>query len=395
MSTELASALIWVFWISSGLILYTYFCYPLLLTAVARWRKDRRPAAGGDWRPRVSLCFAAYNEEAVIAGKMRNCAALDYPADRLEILVGCDGCSDRTAELARADGPPNARIFDYKERSGKLRVLNRLFEEARGEIIVLTDASTLLQEDAVRCLVRHFTDPDVGCACGEMRLSARGGRPRTESLHWRYEVFLKVLESRLNALVGASGCVYAIRRSHFSPLPPNAINEDFLIPMFIRAGGHRVVYDRDAVGVEEEAPMQQNFSRHVRIGAGNWHALRLTARLLSPTAGWIALSYWSHKVFRWLIPFLIPVSVLSALLLALDGRPFYAVCTALAAALVLLALVGHRIETGPDHGHGRALFSVPYYFFSMNLALLFGFARFLTGRQTATWDRGGHAKDRL
>ncbi len=394
MSTELTSALIWIFWISSGLILYSYCFYPLLLMVVAGWRKDHQPSAPSGWQPSVSLCFSAYNEEAVIAQKMRNCAGLDYPADRLEILVGCDGCADRTAELARAGGPSNARIFDYRERSGKLKVLNRLFEEARGEIIVLTDASTMLQEDAVRSLVRHFADPEVGCVSGEMRLSAQGGRPRTESLHWRYEVFLKGFESRLNALVGASGCVYAIRRSHFSPLPANAINEDFLIPMFIRAGGHRVVYDRDAVGVEEEAPMQQNFRRHVRIGAGNWHALRMTARLLSPTAGWIALSYWSHKVLRWLIPFLIPVSVVSALLLALDGRPFYGVCTALAAALFFLALVGHRIETGPDHRHGRAVFSVPYYFFSMNLALLFGFARFLTGRQTATWDRGGHAKER-
>ena len=381
-----------LFWISVGVIVYAYAGYPLLLLLIAKlrqiWersfasRKERGERAVPDSTPHVSLVFSAYNEEAVIAEKMRNCAELEYPKERLEILTGCDGCTDQTAELARAAHLPNARVCEFKERSGKLSVLHRLLSVAAGDVIVFSDASSMLEPSSIRRLVRHFSDPRVGCVSGEMRLVSARGEASTEGLYWKYEVFLKVLESRMDLLVGASGCLYAIRRNLFEPLPPSSINEDFLIPMFIRAKGHRQVYDAQAVSIEEAATVRQDFHRHVRIGAGNFHALRLTARLLSPLAGRIAFSYWSHKVFRWAVPFAMPLAFFSSLILS--KSPFYRASAAAGIVLAALALVGYRLEV---QNVRRNLFSIPYYFCSMNLALLVGFARFVTGSQGMTWNR--------
>jgi len=393
-----------LFWISAGMIAYTYAGYPLALVFMASlrqvWkdlsfavgRKDRRQRLLADCTPRVSLVFSAYNEEEVIAEKMRNSAGLEYPQDRLEILVGCDGCSDRTADLARAASLPNARIFEFPDRAGKPAMLNRLTQEAQGEILVLTDANTMLGSDAVRMLVRHFVNPQIGCVSGELRLQTPDGTPATEGLYWRYETFLKFLESRLNLLLGANGAVYAIRRSLFAAIPPQGVVDDFLVAMRIRETGHRLVYDTEAVGYETVASnLRQEFSRHVRIGAGNFHAIRYTAPLLLPSAGWIAFSFWSHKIFRWLVPFALIVAFLSALGLALQD-PRYGAIAAGGAFLAFLAFVGYRLEL---RNIRRAAFSLPYYFMSMNLALLLGFVRFLNGGQGLTWQRTAREERRL
>src|ERR1035438_5053173 len=251
----MVSVLPWIFWISAGVVIYTYAVYPLVLIALsgirqvlddmryAARRGDRRkamldPSKDSDY-PRVSLIFSAYNEEAVIEAKMANCREIQYPAGRLEILVGCDGCSDRTAELARAAGLSHAKVFDTGEfagRSGKPAVLNRLVALAGGEVVVFSDANTMLQPGAVALLARHFADPHTGCVCGELRVMPREGGPSTEGVYWRYELFLKFLESRLGLLLGANGGVFAIRRDLYKPLPKQAIIDDFLIAMRIQIG---------------------------------------------------------------------------------------------------------------------------------------------------------------
>lgn len=381
-----------VFWISVGLILYTYVGYPILLIVLASVRQtlaDLRYAANrGDRRPRraegripaISIVFAAHNEQAVIERKMRNCEGLLYPAQQLEILVGCDGCTDQTAKLAAATLPA-ARVFDYPERSGKPAVLNRLAAAATGDLLVFCDANTMLQPDSLDSLARHFTNPAVGCVCGELRLISPDGQPGTESWYWRYEAFLKLLEGRMQMLVGANGAIFAVRRELYTTLPSHGIVDDFLLSMRIRAAGYRMVYDPEAVAFEETAPtVKDEMRRRRRIGAGNFHALRMTGGLLAPTAGWIALSYFSHKLLRWLVPFLLPLAFLSALVLA--RQPLYGACALAGAALVALSLVGYGLEQRNIH---RRLFAVPYYFLSMNLGLLLGFVAFLRNSQDPTW----------
>lgn len=381
-----------LFWASLGLIVYTYAIYPaLLLLLAAVWqagsdarfamrRPERRCRPRDPQLPFVSLVFAAYNEAAVIVEKMRNCAALDYPPDRLEILVGCDGCSDRTPDLARAANLPNARVLDYRDRSGKPEILNRLLREAQGEFVVFSDANTLLDSGSVRALVRHFSDPRVGCVCGELRLTSAVEGGHVEGFYWRYEVFLKFLESRLGLLLGANGGIYAIRRALYSPLPRlRRIAEDFLVAMRIRGAGHRVIYDPEAVAFEEAAPgIRFEFQRRIRIGAGSLNALSFTLRLLSPARGRVAFAYWSHKILRWLVPFALPLAFVASVILA--GERFYLACACGGALLALLGAAGYLLERREIH---VGLLAVPYSFFSMNLALLLGYASFFTGRITS------------
>jgi cellulose synthase/poly-beta-1,6-N-acetylglucosamine synthase-like glycosyltransferase len=383
-----------VFWISVALIGYTYAGYPLLLLVMAslqQMRRDLSLALGHNRRknfhdpelPNVSLVFAAHNEAAVIVGKMRNCAAIDYPANKIEILIGCDACSDDTAELARNAGGANATVFDYRERSGKPAVLNRLVAAAKGEIVVFCDANTMFEAHAVRSLVRHFSSPAVGCACGELRLRPSETGARNEGFYWRYEGCLKFFESRLNMLVGANGGIFAVRRSLFQPLPPRAIVDDFLIAMEIRRQGHQVVFDCDAAGYETAAAsVREEFVRRVRIGAGNFHALLMTWRMLLPGAGRIAFSYWSHKVLRWIAPFAMLTAFGAAV--ALSSRPFYAVCAFAGVALGMAGVLGYRQALRSIH---RGVWAAPYYFLSMNLALLIGFWKFASGQQGAVWQR--------
>jgi len=380
-----------VFIFSAVLILYTYFAYPVMLLLLAGLkqlsndlrfglgRRNRRIRAA-DGSPRVSLVFSAHNEAAVIEEKLRNCRELLYPADRLEILIGCDACSDDTVPLVQRAALANVQLFNFVHRSGKPSVLNRLVPLATGEFVILCDANTMFEPATIRSLVRHFTQPDIGCVCGELRLR-RGSKPSGEGVYWKYETLLKFLESRLNMLVGANGGVFAIRKSLFEPIPPDGIIDDFLVAMQVRQRGHRVVYDSEAVAWEDASPsVRHEFRRRIRIGAGNFHALRYTWRLLNPAAGMIALAYWSHKVCRWLAPLALCAAMVSAL--ALAWQPFYAACALSGFAMMCLAAIGY-VRDG--RGEYRAVYSIPYYFVAMNLALLLGLFRFLQGTQTVVW----------
>jgi cellulose synthase/poly-beta-1,6-N-acetylglucosamine synthase-like glycosyltransferase len=380
-----------IFWISVALLVHTFLLYPLVLLFLASmsqlWRdlrfglnrKDRRDRSERQ-PPFVSLVFAAHNEAPVIWEKMRNCQLLDYPKDRLEILVGCDGCQDETASLIRGMALPNVRVFEFGERCGKPGTLNKLVPLAVGEILVFSDANTMFLPGSIQSIVRHFSTGKVGCVCGELKLVAANGGSAPEGMYWRYESFLKFLESRLNMLVGANGGIFAIRSALYAPLPPGTITDDFLISMSVRARGWRAMYDPEAVGCEETASLSQEFRRRVRIGAGNLHALRYTWRLLAPTAGLVSFSYWSHKVCRWLVPFTLLNALLSAILLA--DEMLYALCAAAGLSLAGMGLVGYYCELRKIHNR---LFSLPYYFLAMNLALLLGFVSYLFGRQRGIW----------
>ncbi len=375
-------------------MVYTYAGYPVVLFVLASgWqllrdlrfglnRAERRRAAPG-YTPAISLVVSAHNEEAIIERKIRNCLALDYPLEKLTVLVGCDGCEDHTAERIADMRVPNVHVFEFP-RAGKPVTLNRLVPKASGEVVVLSDANTMFAPDALRTMVRHFASPEVGCVCGELRLSAPEGG--SEGFYWRYETFLKFLESRMNMMVGANGGIFAIRAGLFAELPPGTIIDDFLISMRIRARGLRVVYDPEAVGTEEASTISQEFRRRIRIGAGNLHALFYTWKLLSPTAGSVAFSYWSHKILRWLVPLALPAALISAVLLAY--QPLYAVFAALAIWFYVMAAIGYGLERGKVRI--RAL-SIPYHFFSLNLALLIGFLAFACGRQDGVWKPTGRS----
>ena len=382
------------FWVSLGLVLYAYAVYPCILIMLASFYqllRDLRFASGrGERRsgarrelPTVSVVVSAFNEESVIREKMANCAALDYAPAKLEVIVGCDGCTDQTTSLATTVRVPNVHVLDFPVRRGKPIVLNDLVARAQGEIVVFSDANTMLAPDAVRHLVRHFQDPRVGCASGELTFKPTENGTRSEGVYWRYEVLLKFFESRLNMLVGANGGLFAIRKALFTPIPARGIIDDFLVSMSVRQQGYRAVYDPEATAVEEAAAsVKDEFRRRVRIGAGNFYALRYTWRLLLPTAGLVSLAYWSHKVCRWTVPYALLTAFCAAL--ALISEPFYTWSVAAALGLCAMGAVGYRRERR-DHRPG--LFGIPYYFLSMNLALGLGLLRCVSGKQGLAWNR--------
>jgi cellulose synthase/poly-beta-1,6-N-acetylglucosamine synthase-like glycosyltransferase len=389
-----------IFWMCIGAVAYNYAGYPLLLfilSVVSQAKSDllylirrnsRRCLRPTDNVPRVALLMSAYNEEAVIQAKVQNNLAIDYPSDRLEFLIGLDAPTDSTTDLLSQIPSSRLRVVPFRVRRGKLAILIDLAKETSADILVFTDANTMLERHCIRHLVSHFSDPRVGAVSGEeTRVVAPGTDPAAESLYWRYESALKILESRLNCSLGGNGAVLAVRRSLFHPMKQSIV-EDFQIPLEIRFRGHRVVYDPEAIAIEEVAPtFSAQFARRVRIAAGNYQTLCENIGFLNPLKGLLTFCFWSHRVLRWFAPiFLLIAFVCSSVLVT---RPRFAVLAMAQGVFYSMAMVGFLLK---KHGKPTRMFSAALYFCSMNLAMFLGLLRYASGRQTVTWNstaRGG------
>ena len=373
-------------WASLGAIIYSYLFYPLLVALIVRVVGKRATSSDDAYLPSVSVVVSLYNEEAVLPEKLRNLDALEYPTDRIRFLLGSDGSTDRTNELLAAWKTPAGRVVCFPRRRGKGPTLNDLMAEATGEVVVFSDANTLFEPGTVRRLVCRLADPAVGAVCGELILKAEendtGGIGETS--YWSYENWLKRMESDFDTLLGATGGVYAIRRSLYVPLPPGkSVTDDFLIPLKIVMQGFRVIYARDAVAFERTSgSMRGEFRRKARIGAQNFSVIGEIAPLLSPAAGFTAFALWSHKIIRWCVPFLAIAAFLATACLA-PVSAFYGWMFALELGFLLLGGAGFAADRWKlDIGSA----GLPYYILAMNLALLVGFFRFLARRQDATWE---------
>jgi cellulose synthase/poly-beta-1,6-N-acetylglucosamine synthase-like glycosyltransferase len=379
-----------ILWISLGLLGWSYLAYPVVLAGLCAFHDLRgalRFFAGGpdrrergapvEW-PRVTLVLAAYDEESCIRAKIENCLALDYPADRLEIVVGCDGCKDGTPVVARDTGKGRVRVAELSPRQGKASVLARLVPNVSGDVVVLTDANVELHPGAIRALARRFRDPSVGAVVGRLRFRMRRGE--SEGAYWAYESFLKYLEGKLGCVIGANGGIYAVRRILFGRLPPDTITDDFVVPARIAVRGWRVPFEPTAVAWEDvRDDPREEFGRRARIGAGNWQALARLPDLLDPRTGFVAFAFVSHKLLRWLGPLLLGLALVSNAFVALEPGA-WGTRALLVAQLGCygLAAMGDR---GGAAGRGAR------HFVAMNAALAAGFWRFLRRTQAAAWRR--------
>ncbi len=391
-------------WLSLALVAFSYVGYPIVLVAWTGLRDaldavrllggdgDRRsrPPADAAW-PKVSIVLSAFDEEACIRAKVENCLALDYPPDRLEIVIGCDGCSDRTAELARAAGRGRVRVVELAPRAGKASVLARLVPAAQGDLVLLTDANVMLHRDALRAIVRRFRDRDVGAVVGRLALVPAGGGGGEEGLYWRYETLLKYYEGRNGCVLGANGGIYAIRRILFSPLPADTIVDDFVIPVRIAVRGWKVAFAPDAIAKEElPASSRAEFARRARIGAGNWQAVARIPELLDPRRGFVFFAFVAHKLLRWATPGLLAIALAAnAVAAAAPGAWGYRGLLVLQLAFYALAAAGSRAETGAP---APRLAATAHHFVAMNAALAVGFWRWARGTQRAAWDRTERAR---
>lgn len=372
-----------LFWASCVGIAYPYVGYAALIWLIAKFRQD--PYLMSDRLPTVTVLVAAYNEEDVIARKIRNSLALDYPKEKLEILVVTDGCTDGTDAEIRRFSEAGVRLLSRPWRQGKVNALNAAIPLAKGEIVVCSDANAFFDPQNLKLLVRHFGDPRVALVAGEKRIRDDGKAVSAgEGLYWRYESFLKRLDSSVSTALGATGEIFAIRRERFEPLPPDAVIEDFVLSMRYVLEGYRVVYEPKAISWEEASPsFREEFKRKVRIIAGGWQSVIWLRALLSPRYGLVAFQYLSHRVLRWMVvPFLLPLAFISNLMLA--SEPLYAVLLAAQVSLYAAAACGYHLQ---QRGIRWKFFYLPFYFVFLNVAALLGAYRYLTGKQPVTWEK--------
>ena len=374
------------FWACTALVLYAYIGYPILIWGLSRWfgRQSEAPAPteGDGELPLVSLLIPAYNEEAVLDERLRNALAMDYPAGKLEIVVGSDGSTDATAAIARRYAGRGVRLLDYARRRGKATVLNEAMAELSGEIVLMSDANTQIDPTALRKLVRWFRDPAVGAVCGRLVLIDPGAGRNADNLYWEYETFLKRCEDRLGALLGANGGIYAIRKDLYVPIPVGTTVDDLVIPLQAKLRtGCRIVYDCEAIASEETAPdIGGEFRRRARNGTGDFRSLERLWRLLGPQWGWTAFTFFSHKILHLACPFLLLGLLGSSLLL--EAWPLYREALLGQFGLYLVSLLAAFLPSRP---RALKLLRLTTMFTGMNLALLVGFWRWVWGSQQGTW----------
>ncbi len=372
-----------LFWLLAFVILYVYLGYPFLLLVLSRLR-PAPPVQKADITPTVSLIIAAYNEEKVIAQKIENSLALDYPQDKLEIIVASDGSTDRTNEMVGAYAGQGVKLVALHPNQGKSSAQNQAVAEASGEILFFTDANVTLRLDAVRRIVANFGDDQVGCVIGKVTYVNEGDTSVSEGegVYWHYELCLRSGENKLGNFAMGSGPIMAVRHNLFQSLDPD-VGEDFVLPMQIAMSGHRVVYEPEAISQEvlfQNAPASMLRSK-TRVISKDLRGLWLCRAILNPFR--YPLYAWglvSHKLLRWLVPYFL-LALLAVNLLLLD-RPFYRLALALQVAFYLLAAIGYlwqRKDKPPR------LLGLPFSFCLVNLAALVGVARFVLGKKAGRW----------
>jgi cellulose synthase/poly-beta-1,6-N-acetylglucosamine synthase-like glycosyltransferase len=374
-----------LFWCSLFLLVYGIVLYPL---GVAVWAALRpRRCRSEEIEPNVSIVIAVHNEVAHIGRKMANLLQLDYPADCVEILVGSDGSTDGTLEELRALSKQHIRIFALEERRGKPAVLNTLVPKARNEIIVMADVRQQFDPRILRRLVRSFADPDVGAVSGELIFTPNGSCSvvgHGAGAYWHYEKFIRLQESRIDSTVGATGAIYAIRKSLFEPIPEDTILDDVLIPLNVVRRGYRVLFEPEARACDlPPATVRQEFTRKVRTLAGNFQLFFREPWLLNPARNRLWWQTVSHKVLRLCFP---PLQLCAlAANIALAGRSAFFLITLLAQMLFYSgALAGCLLQRSSKKFWPATL---PYTFCILSWATVVGFIRFLTARQAVTWEK--------
>ena len=377
--------------LSIAVIVYSYVVYPFLLFIISAIyqtisdsyfliNKQQRRLQNQRELPSVAVIISAYNEQECIAQRIDNLLSMDYPADLLNIYIGSDGSVDNTNSILEPVDHPQVHIHLFQENRGKTNVLNDLVDKSCSDIIVFSDANSHFATDVIQQLVSPFGCEKIGAVCGELRLSDIQDSDNKDGIYWRYEQMLKFHESRINALLGANGAIYAIRRSLYVPPAGNTITDDFQIAVNVSKQGARVFYQPQACAFEPTANNANDEKhRRIRIGMGNYQALKRNLWLLNPFRGWRCFSYISHKVCRWLTPHFMCLAFFSNLFL-LDQFPFQVIFS-LQVVFYFMAFLGR------DREKSNTLFSFVSFFVLMNWALLLGFVQFCKGKATGSWQR--------
>jgi biofilm PGA synthesis N-glycosyltransferase PgaC len=365
------------------LIIYPYVIYPAILyvlpkNSVAMLKKLPEIT-------NISLFIAAYNEEKVIKEKLNNSLVLETANVNLEIIVASDGSTDATIAIVKEfeNKYSNIKLLDFKERQGKVNVINRGLQFCKGEIILLSDANAMYNRECLQKILPHFQNEKCGCVAGEKRVKAmETDISKNEGLYWKLESKIKQLEAKVKTVIGADGACYAIRKKLFCKLPKDTAVDDFLLSMKIVEQGYNIEYEPEAYSYEESgSSLKQELNRKIRIAAGNFYNLCYLKRFFA--ADIVSFMFISHKLLRWISP---------ALFLALSLVLTVLTLESLTAIILLFLLVITYIGALINYNYNINIFlsdklsRLITYFYLTVYAQLIGFIKYLSGKQKAVWN---------
>ena len=383
-----------VFWISALLLFHAYAGYAISVWLVTRWSADASGPGGGQAGdsplPRIAFIIPAYNEREVIVEKCRNTLALDYPVDLIEIIVVTDGSTDGTQHLAGS--VPGVRVLHQPQRAGKAAAMNRAVALVLdADILFFSDANTMVSPDALLRMMRHYRHPETGGVAGEKKVLGSDGHPvRGEGIYWRYESVMKQLDATFHSLIAAAGELLSLRKQLWTPIPEDTILDDLFVTTMVCRSGLRFLYEPLALATEPPSPsLAMEQERKTRIACGSFQFMFRHPLLLSPFGHfrhWY--TYVSRRVFRWVLaPLAIPVLYGSNLLIVLQEASHDIYTWTLGAQTVFFALAGIGWMMSRFGIRQPAWLHAPFYFVFMHAGMYRGFLRFLSGRQTSSWEK--------
>lgn len=382
-----------IFWICIAIIFYSYFGYGIVIYLVVKIKNalGKKVVFDDAFEPEVTLIVPCFNEADYIEEKIKNSTELDYPKEKLKLIFISDGSSDDTPE--RIKKYSNVIGLHENKRSGKAAAMNRAMKFVNTPIVVFCDANTILNKEAIKELVKHYKNENVGAVTGEKRIistNKEGASTAGEGIYWKYESLLKKLDSDFYSVVGAAGELMSYRTSLYKELPPDSLLDDLMQSMQIAIDGYRVIYEKNAWAAETaSANVKEELKRKIRISAGAWQSMLRLGKAFNPFHNFkLFFAFISHRVLRWTLA---PLSLLVLLLLNIFLAPtsnLYFTILLLQILFYTLALIGWYFEN--KRIKVKVLF-VPYYFFIMNLCMYLGLFRFLKGKQSVSWERAQRA----
>lgn len=376
---------------------YTYVGYPILLALLVKLKRSTGISPPAHYNlqemPEITLIVACYNEADILQEKIENTLHLNYPVNKVNYFFVTDGSTDKSEEIIKKY--PSIKLFHQSERRGKNAAVNRVMTHVKSPITIFCDANTHLNPDALQLLARHYKDEKVGAVAGEKRvkLEEKGNAAGSgESAYWKYESKLKQWDSELNTVVGAAGELFSIRTELYEEVPKGVLIEDFRLSMNIAKKGYKVVYEPSAYAVETASEsIEEESKRKVRISAGGlievWHFMPL---LNFFKYGLLSFQYVSHRMLRWtLAPLSLLIILISNVVLAWSGNPFFQLVLVLQLLFYTLAFIGFLLRS---RNIKVKIAFIPYYFVFMNLSVFQGFGRLISGKQSVVWEKAKRAK---
>lgn len=385
-----------LFWTLIGLAVYAYAVYPLLIATIARLKRDQPQPSLPESLPHVTLFVTAFNEEQFIDEKIANSHALDYPSDHLHLVWVTDGSDDNTNQLLAKY--PDVKVFFEPERRGKVHAMKRGLQLIDTDIVVFTDANTMLSAESVKEMVRLFENPQIGCVAGEKRISSdsrQNAASSGEGAYWRYESWIKRNDAAAGSAIGAAGELFAMRRSLYQPISDNTLLDDFEISLRIAITGYKIGYSPRACAIERpSANIGEEMKRKVRIAAGSFQTmLRLGSLFNLFRHPMLTFQYVSHKVLRWIVVplamvLIIPLNIYLCTINNFSISNIYTWTLAAQALFYVASFIGFTLQ---NKKLNASWIYIPYYFFLANKAMWLGFWRFCRNTQSVNWERAKRA----